>query len=30
MIQESRTKVIWTTKFDDMLYDAHKAIKITN
>ena len=27
---ESRTKIIWTTKFDDMLYDAHKAIKITN
>ena len=27
---ESRTKVIWTTKFEDMLYDAHKAIKITN
>lgn len=27
---ESRTKVIWTTKFDDMLYDAHKTIKITN
>jgi hypothetical protein len=27
---ESRTKVIWTTKFDDMLYDAHKVIKITN
>ena len=26
----SRTNVIWTTKFDDMLYDAHKAIKITN
>ena len=26
----SRTNVVWTTKFDDMLYDAHKAIKITN
>jgi len=27
---ESRTKVIWTTKIDDMLYDSHKAIKIIN
>ena len=27
---ESRTKVIWTTKIDDMLSDDHKVIKITN
>ena len=26
----SKTNVVWTTKIDDMLYDAHKAIKITN
>ena len=27
---KSRTKVIWTGKFDDMRYDAHKTVKITN
>ena len=26
----SRKNVIWTTTINDMLYDAHKAVKITN
>jgi hypothetical protein len=26
---KSRTKVIWTNKFNDMAYDAHKTVKIT-
>jgi hypothetical protein len=27
---ENKTKIVWTNKFDDMLYDAHKAVKIIN